>query len=72
MILSIVKGASILGVAAIGTSAVLQWGYRTFDFYPPNAVYVFFTAALAYGLVEAVEHFSGKELLETGHELPTS
>lgn len=72
MILSLAKGASILGVAAIGTSALLQKGYQVFDFYPPNAVYIFFTAALAYGLVEAVEHFIGMELLETGHELPTS
>lgn len=72
MILSIAKGASILGIAAIGTSAFLQWGYKTFDFYPPNAVYIFFTVVFAYGLVEAVEHFSGMELLEAGHALPTS
>jgi hypothetical protein len=72
MILSIAKGASILGIAAIGTSALLKWGYKTFDFYPPDAVYIFFTAALAFGLVEAVEHFSGMELLEAGHALPVS
>lgn len=70
MMLSIAKDASILGLAAVGTSAALQYGYKIFNFYPPNYVYIFFTAALAYGLVEATEHFSGKKLLET--RLPTS
>lgn len=72
MFLSVLKGASIVGATAIGTSALLQKGYQVTGYTPPNFVYIFFTAFLAYGLIEITEHVMGKELLETGHELPAS
>lgn len=68
----ILKGAALVGASTLASAVALQKLYKVTNFYPPKPVFWFFSGFTAFVIIEAVEHLTGKEILEAGHQLPSS
>lgn len=60
----LIKDSAIFGIGTLASAALLQTSYEKTGFYPPKAVFWFFTGFGGYLAVEAVEHLIGRELIE--------
>ena len=70
MMIPILRSAAIVGASTLASAFALQKLYQVTGIYPPEPVFWFFSGFTAYAVIEAVEHLTGKEVLEIGHQLP--